>query len=336
MSRSKGDPGRSATKAPATNGRSPRTSRVSSRTRKTVGSSSRLTWPVSILTAGTIPASAVLATWARNPGQSIVPLGSRNGKRIAEIPSIFRLGRIRRIGSIGGPGSAWGGMGTLLRWVSPDRRRIGRGNQATAPAGRGSVRAPGMECRPAGRSADRTRSPAPNEANPRRRANPSVRLSFAIVRPRAESGRGAGPRAARDRSVEAPSRRISRDERANLRRAEQARTQSSAPTGPETRRRANPSVRHWFAAVRLRTGRGMPGAGPPATGLSKTILHYRNSGPVRSPNPSGGARPPRHPGRPGAGRPGLKLTHAPGLVRRAADSAVSSGGETQTPPEPRP
>jgi hypothetical protein len=45
----------------------------------------------------------------------------------------------------------------------------------------------------AGRSADRTRRPAPTEPQPLRRTNPSDRLSFAFVRSGAARGWEAGP-----------------------------------------------------------------------------------------------------------------------------------------------
>ncbi len=148
---------------------------------------------------------------------------------------------------------------------------------------------PGMGCRAARRSADRTR--APRRANPslpserRRRANPSVRLWFAPVRLGAARGRDAGPR---DRPR--PARRC----------AERTRR---PPTGPEPPRRANPGVgaeRTRACKSRsprrssVRDGAGVPDLGPRATVLSKTTPYYRESGPARSPDRRRGAdSPPR-------------------------------------------
>ena len=223
---------------------------------------------------------------------------------------------------------------------------------------------------------ERTRRPPPSEPG---------RTPFArspCVRPRARSGaRCASSQGRRERTRGVARERIHVERRANLaaafrsaspacgrphwlthpcglpspvRRADPSRradrTRDPAPTGPGTRRRANPGVRLWFATVRLhlarrlisaaggpalsgpgapreltrrssafrpprcgsvRDGAGMPDTGPPATVLSKSTLNYRDSGPARSPNPRRGAGPTPRPGRIGAGRPGLERDHDP-------------------------
>ena len=67
--------------------------------RRRMESSMRLPKPVSIFTAGANPANTVRCTCAENPIQSGSPF-SRNGSRMAEMPRIFRRGRIIETGSI--------------------------------------------------------------------------------------------------------------------------------------------------------------------------------------------------------------------------------------------
>ena len=166
-----------------------------------------------------------------------------------------------------------------------------------------------------GPGAERTRAPAPNEPNRPRRANPGlptertqdsapseperagfVRLGAAPCSTGTDPGRSPRqtkpiPRAKRSQSPAPNEANPPRQTKPIL---GAKRSQSSAPSGPEVRRRANPSVQVSSAAIRLRAGRGrgIPDTGPPATGLSKTIPHYRESGPRSSPNPRPGGRPP--------------------------------------------
>jgi hypothetical protein len=146
---------------------------------------------------------------------------------------------------------------------------------------------PGRGCGSAGRGAERTRAPAPTEPGappsgpgPRCRANPSGRLRFAFVRPRA--GRGAGGRAAR------------RDPRRAGPGAERTRARphahrGAAPCGP------NPGCRARTARDRLVKEHPLS-SGDEAASFSESAMGCGSASP---------------PGQPGAGKPGFSLTHDP-------------------------
>ena len=145
---------------------------------------------------------------------------------------------------------------------------------------------------------DRTRASPPIGPETRRRANPGIRLSFTPVRLRAAQGPiRAGARRRAD-----PGRRAER-------------TRDPAPSEPER----TPFVRR--GAAPCGTGPGMPDTGPPATGLSKTILHYRDSGPARSPNPRRGTEPPPAPV--GSG-PGGRASNGPTTTPEPRSSTEQS------------
>ena len=169
---------------------------------------------------------------------------------------------------------------------APVRLRAARGGARAGTASDRPADAPGGPAHPAPTEpktrrrpnpslpTERTRASPPSGPEPPRRPNPSVRLSFASVRLRA--ARGPTHAAARRR----------------------ADPRSIAPSEPGR----PPFVR--YGATLCGSEPGMPGFGPPATGLTKNTLDYRESGPPRSPNPRRGEGPRPRPGRIGAGSPG--------------------------------
>jgi hypothetical protein len=138
----------------------------------------------------------------------------------------------------------------------------------------------------AGRSVPQTRCPSQGSRNSRiRMSGPAVVGPFGPKR-----GEGAGRCAERTQSP-APTNPIFCAER----------TQSPAPNEPNPPPRTNPiprAERTRASASRAprggsaRHGAAVPDLEPSATGLSKSTLYYRESGPARSPNPRRGAKPP--------------------------------------------
>ncbi len=166
------------------------------------------------------------------------------------------------------------GFGSRVGARSPRRPRR-RASQSPAPSEANSRR----RAKPI-RGAERSQFPAPTEANPapsRRRANPGVQEGRCFVRECPP--RGPGP---------APSEPIAGAER----------SQSPAPSEANRRRRAKPiagAERTRACAfgspwrVSVRDGAGMSDLEPPATGLPKGTRYHRKSEPRRSPNPPRGA-----------------------------------------------
>jgi hypothetical protein len=151
--------------------------------------------------------------------------------------------------------------------------------------------------------------PAQTEPNSPRRANPTVAFrspSCGIVRPGGLLRRAGLPPPPQ---APAPSEHGARADR----------TQSPAPSEPERRRRANPSVRLWFTYVRLRAGRGR--GCPTSNRLPSTfqrapyIIVIPGHRVLRI---RGRVRDRLLARRPGAGRPGLKLTRDPPRTSRVS------------------
>ena len=158
----------------------------------------------------------------------------------------------------------------------------------------------------------RTQTPAPRAraGDPRRRAPGSEPERPPFGR-RGVALRGLGPgRRASDRPARRGTERTRAPGRSDL-----------SPGAERTRACAFGSPR----CGPVRDGAGMTDTGPPASILSKTILDYRDSGPARSPNPRRGAGPPDRPGRPWAGRPGLKPTHDRTSAPRMSPARPATG-----------
>ncbi len=185
------------------------------------------------------------------------------------------------------------------RWRAPAATRRDRWGRSFEPGDGGAApmrRAkpiPGAERSQSPRAersqsprADRSQSPAPTEANPRRRAKP-----IPVTGP-ASGVPGLGPKsrdinAVRDGNPGAPTeanschRSVVGHRRSPGLTTPRA-TRDPAPSGPNPRRRANPTA---ASGSPPRGPGGRPGLGGLMIVLSKSNQYHPNFGPVRSPNP---------------------------------------------------
>ncbi len=215
-------------------------------------------------------------------------------------------------------------MGPFGLWI---------GSWGEVPGVARTARRPGVRAeRTRGRGSERSQSPAPSEANPRRRAkpipraersqsgpprrraNPGVQEGRSFVREYPPGGPGPAAPAPSEANPPAPSEANSSRRPKPIPRAE--RSQSPAPSEPGSPRR--------FTAVRLRAGRGRdarPRAARDRIAKGHPISSHLGA-PAFTESAAGCESAPR-PGRPGAGISGLKPTHdLGGRGSRRADPGI--------------